>query len=284
MSQAEGQRSRSGWGPEGRPGVVSFTFDNLGEASDIEFGKWPVDKPIGSHMTVTQVVPELLDRLRDLRVTFFVEAWNATVYPTTLRAMAGAGHEVGLHGLRHEIWTTLTPQRQLEVLEKSLEAMAIAGLRPAGFRPPGGYGTSNLPELMSQYGFSYFSCVGKETRIVRDGVVSMPFSWPFVDGNQLEANMGVRFKIEPGPDGEFGPALLSKVFIDEIDRAARDGTHAVFDFHPWIIGQTRERLEAMFAIVSHAQQRSDIWVASCGEVAEWMLSQPNASANECAVS
>src|SRR5258708_4133580 len=167
MSQAERQRSRNGWGPECRPGAVSFTFDNLGEASDIEFGKWPVDKPIGSHMTVTQVVPELLHRLRDLRVTFFVEAWNATVYPTTLWAMASAGHEVGLHGLRHEIWTTLTPQRQLEVLEKSLEAMAVAGLRPAGFRPPGGYGPSNLPELLSPHGLAYFSCVVQGPRSVQ---------------------------------------------------------------------------------------------------------------------
>ena len=71
MSQAEGQRSRSGWGSEGRPGAVSFTFDNLGEASDIEFGKWPVDRPIGSHMTVTQVVPELLDHHNDKRMIEF---------------------------------------------------------------------------------------------------------------------------------------------------------------------------------------------------------------------
>src|SRR5258707_12037985 len=103
MSKAEGQLSSSGWGPQCQPGAVSFTFDNLGEASDIEFGTWPEDQPIGSHMSVTQVVPELLARLQGLSVTFFVEAWNATVYPDALRAMADAGHQVALHGLRHEI-------------------------------------------------------------------------------------------------------------------------------------------------------------------------------------
>lgn len=36
-----------GWGPAGKKGAVSFTFDNLGEASDIEFGKWPKDHPVG---------------------------------------------------------------------------------------------------------------------------------------------------------------------------------------------------------------------------------------------
>jgi len=264
---------KSGWGPSGKKGVVSFSFDNLGEASDIEFGKWPKDQPIGSHMSVTQVVPELLKRLNGFQATFFVEAWNASVYPDTLRAMVDAGHQVGLHGLRHEIWATLESQRQVEVLEQSLTAMAAVGLRPMGFRPPGGYGSENLAGLMSRYGFSHYSCVGEGTRVVLDSVVSTPFSWPFVDGNQLEERIGARFNIQPGPDGQFGPTLLRQVFVKEIDRAAEVGTHAVFDFHPQIIGQSRERMEALFSIIAHAQHRADIWVASCGEVAEWLLTE-----------
>jgi peptidoglycan-N-acetylglucosamine deacetylase len=262
-----------GWGPAGKKGAVSFTFDNLGEASDIEFGKWPKDQPVGSHMSVTEVVPELLKRLHGFQATFFVEAWNATVYPAALWAMADAGHQVGLHGLRHEIWATLDVPRQLEVLEQSLDAMASAGLRPTGFRPPGGYGSDNLAELMSRYGFSHFSCVGEGSRVVLDGVVSLPFTWPFVDGNQLEERMGTRFNIQPGPHGQFGASLLKQAFTNEIDRAAHFGMHAVFDFHPWIIGQTQERMEALFSIVAHAQQRADIWVASCSEVAGWILAE-----------
>jgi peptidoglycan/xylan/chitin deacetylase (PgdA/CDA1 family) len=265
---------RYGWGPGRKKGAVSFTFDNLGEASDIEFDKWPADQPIGSHMSVTQVVPELLKRLTGFQATFFVEAWNATVYPSALRAMADAGHQVALHGLRHEIWAPLDPHRQAEVLERSLEAMATAGLRPIGFRPPGGYGSDNLAELMRRYGFSHFSCVGEgSSGIAMDGVVSMPFTWSFVDGNQLEAQIGVRWNIKPGPDGQYGPSLLRQVFTAEIDRAAQAGVHVVFDFHPWIIGQSRERMEALFSIIAHALDRSDIWVASCREVAEWMLSE-----------
>ena len=273
LSTGRGLPSKPGWGPAGKKGAVSFTFDNLGEASDIEFGKWPKDQPVGSHMSVTEVVPELLKRLHGFQATFFVEAWNATVYPDTLRAMADAGHQVGLHGLRHEIWATLDAPRQVEVLERSLDAMASAGLRPTGFRPPGGYGSDNLAELMSRYGFSHFSCVGEGTRVVLEGVVSLPFNWPFVDGNQLEERMGTRFNIRPGPHGQFGPSLLKQAFTDEIDRAAHFGTHAVFDFHPWIIGQTQERMEALFTIVAHAQQRADIWVASCSEVAGWILAE-----------
>src|SRR5882757_363395 len=117
MSHAKNEDSLFRWGPQRSAGAVSFTFDNLGEASDIEFGKWPEDQPIGSHMSVIQVVPELLERLKGISVTFFVEAWNATVYPDALRAMADAGHQVALHGLRHEIWAKLDAEHQSDVLE-----------------------------------------------------------------------------------------------------------------------------------------------------------------------
>ena len=47
----------NGWGVERRPGALSFTFDNLGEAADIEFGQWPADKPVGEHYSARRVVP-----------------------------------------------------------------------------------------------------------------------------------------------------------------------------------------------------------------------------------
>jgi hypothetical protein len=37
------------WGPEGKQAGVTITFDNLGEASDLEFGRWPIDRPVGQH-------------------------------------------------------------------------------------------------------------------------------------------------------------------------------------------------------------------------------------------
>ena len=37
--------------------TVAVTFDNLGEASDLERGWWPEDEPLGSHHSVTKVLP-----------------------------------------------------------------------------------------------------------------------------------------------------------------------------------------------------------------------------------
>ena len=68
---------------------VAVTFDNLGEASDLERGWWPEDEPLGAHHSVTQALPRVLAALDDagLRATFFVEGLNTELYPDTLREL-----------------------------------------------------------------------------------------------------------------------------------------------------------------------------------------------------
>ena len=62
---------------------IALTFDNLGEAADLERGLWPDDAPLGRHPSVTVALPRLLDELADLdlRATFCVEALNCELYP-----------------------------------------------------------------------------------------------------------------------------------------------------------------------------------------------------------
>ena len=57
---------------------IALTFDNLGEAADLERGLWPESEPLGAHVSVTAVLPRLLDELDELglRATVCVEAIN----------------------------------------------------------------------------------------------------------------------------------------------------------------------------------------------------------------
>jgi len=43
--------------------MIVLTFDNFGEAAEIEQGTWPAGAPRGRHPSVTQVLPRLLDLL-----------------------------------------------------------------------------------------------------------------------------------------------------------------------------------------------------------------------------
>ena len=105
ITQPEGTREMSD--------RVVLTFDNLGEASELERGTWPADEPLGRHPSVTEALPRLLDELdaHGLTATFFVEGINCELYPDAVREIAARGHEVGVHGWRHETWGSWRPPR-----------------------------------------------------------------------------------------------------------------------------------------------------------------------------
>jgi len=271
-SKGGGQRlGSSGWGPDRKRGAVSFTFDNLGEAADLEFGNWPKETPVGSHYTVVDVVPELLRRIKGMSATFFTEAWNAETYPDTLSAMVAHGHEVGIHGWRHEIWSRLDVASQTSVLSRCVKAMQRIGLTPRGFRPPGGAGSPNVPMLLRQNGLTYVSEVG-EADAIDDGIVRLPFAWRGVDGVFLQPELGKAIGLTTGENGSAtGVDAVLENFSSAILNAKKNGGHAILIFHPWLLGQDPKRIEALMTLVNLALSDNEIWVASCGQVAEWLL-------------
>ena len=98
------------FGPAGLPSALVLTIDNLGEARALERGTQPPDAPVGDDPSVTEALPWLLDELESagLTATFFVEAINTELYPDALKQIAARGHGLGLHGWRHEEWTSLS--------------------------------------------------------------------------------------------------------------------------------------------------------------------------------
>jgi peptidoglycan/xylan/chitin deacetylase (PgdA/CDA1 family) len=137
--------------------VVSITFDNLGEAAQLELGMWPQEVPMGEHFTVTDVLPRLLDLLarHGVRATFFVEGLNAEMYPQALHTIASAGHEVAVHAYRHEEWAMLDTDTEVALLARATEAMRAIGIDPRGFRPPGGGLTERTLALLKEHGYAY---------------------------------------------------------------------------------------------------------------------------------
>ena len=125
------------FGPAGLPSALVLTIDNLGEARALERGTKPPDEPVGNDPSVTVALPWLLDELdaHHLLATFFVEAINTELYPDALREIAARGHELGLHGWRHEEWTSLTAAGERDILTRAARAFAALGLEARGFGP-----------------------------------------------------------------------------------------------------------------------------------------------------
>ena len=76
---------------------------------------------------------------RGVRATFFVVGERAAREPATVRAIAGAGHEVGSHGWSHTSLWLLGPRRTEGEIARTKNLLAyLAGAPPALFRPPWG--------------------------------------------------------------------------------------------------------------------------------------------------
>jgi peptidoglycan/xylan/chitin deacetylase (PgdA/CDA1 family) len=189
--------------------IHAITFDNLGEVTELQRGEFPEGEPLGRHFSVTRALPRILEALDEagLQATFFVEGLNTELYPDTLTALAAAGHEVALHGWCHEEWGGLDPGREAALLERGAAALDALGLRPLGFRPPGGELTTASLGLLRELGFTYCSPAGDAVG-VSGGVAILPFAWPLVDAyHYLPRFAKLRGADEPGRPAGFARTL-----------------------------------------------------------------------------
>jgi peptidoglycan/xylan/chitin deacetylase (PgdA/CDA1 family) len=236
--------------------AVSLTFDNLGEVADLERGQWPADAPLGRHASVTRTLPRVLALLDEvgLRATFFVEGLNAELYPDALRSINDAGHEVAFHGWQHERWADLSPDAERSSFERGVSALDALGLRPVGFRPPGGELTPATSGLLREYGFEYCSPVGSEVE-TRDGLVVLPFRWELIDAFHYLPH----FAALRGTDETLPPSRLRAALDDAL---GEEGFVALL-FHPFLL-EDEERFEVLRWAVERVGDRC----APCRDVAQ----------------
>lgn len=228
---------------------LALTFDNLGEATELERGTWPAGRPVGRHPTVTEVLPRLLDLLdeRGLRATFFVEAINAELYPDALRELAARGHEVGHHGWRHEAWSRLDPGEEAAALTRGLDAFARLDLRVSGFRPPGGDVNPGTLALLAGAGLTWCSPAG-ETAEVRDGVAIVPFRWALVDAYHVMDRFADLRAGHGDPPAALDAGALRDRLIAELERHAARGRAGCLVLHPFV-GADPAHLAAQVAVL-----------------------------------
>lgn len=273
------------WGPKGRRGAVSLTFDQLaGEPTNAkpttESGAYLPD-------SLTKVLPAILDLLAARKITssFFIDGWNVDAYPERLRAIAAAGHEIGSHGFRHEKWPELDAGREEELLAAITQAHSRLGVPLDGFRPPNAGTTEQTMRLLRTFGFRYASLpnAGRGFRPslgsrghVEDGLALVPFSWNGVDANYLR----------PGPDrvakrgsqgfqgtGE-GPDALVAGFLGVVEETVDAGDCVALYWHvPY--QDSPECISAIASLADKLLADDRVWLASCRQMVDWMFGHPD---------
>jgi peptidoglycan/xylan/chitin deacetylase (PgdA/CDA1 family) len=263
--------------PGGARGALCLSFDNLGEAAEIELGTWAPEAPLGEHFTATRVVPQLLKALaeHDLAATFFVEGLNAELYPDELVAIAAAGHELGYHAWRHEQWGELSVAEQRDNLERGLAAFRNlgdgVGVELAGLRPPGGQLGPGGLGIPREAGLRYCSPAG-EGAGAEDGIALLPFRWQHVDATCVLPPLApVREAMTGSPDPLDAGALLAHLEA-EIGRLAQEGGFAAIVLHLSMFEWFGESsLRSLLDRLKEAASGGDLWVAPCSDIADHVL-------------
>ncbi|HVP31072.1 MAG TPA: polysaccharide deacetylase family protein [Myxococcota bacterium] len=245
--------------------VACFTFDNLGEAAEIGAGR-PRRREAPRHPSLEIGLPrilELLDRA-GVRGAFFVEGWNGTHEADALREIVRRGHELGMHGWLHEEWRSLDVATERSLAARATEAIERgAGVRPRGFRAPGGGRTPATPEILRALGYRYDASLGDGMRPapLAPDLAQIPFVWPGVDGAYYLA------------DRPAAPEVVRTRWLEALDRTAERGGLFVTVCHPFVTGVELARCDALAAVIEAALADPRVEVVTPALLAERVLAE-----------
>jgi peptidoglycan/xylan/chitin deacetylase (PgdA/CDA1 family) len=216
-------------------------------------------------------VPRILDLLarNNVRATFFVPGYSAHRYPSVVRAIAEAGHEIAHHSYFHENTIGMDASTEADMIDLGLDALwDVAGVRPAGYRAPMWEMTYNTPRLLADRGFVYDSSLMDADHPYRLAVgdagaslIEIPAFWGLDDWEQyafLPDLIGTGV-IE-------SPAKALEMWALELEAMHEIGAAFVLTCHPFLSGRPA-RARALELLIDKMAALPGLWITTVGEVA-----------------
>ena len=262
------------WGPQKKQATILITFDNLGEAFEIEQGRWPAKNKIGHHYSITSTLPEITNHLckHSLTSTFFVEGCNAEIYLAHLQSLCNKGHEIGLHGWAHEHWGEQPNRKRSTIIEQSLRAMSTIGVDIKGFRPPGGLTTPDTMPLLEKHGISYISPIGDMDNTC-SRKFELPFHWLDVDALYFEPWLEPIRQEQLAEKTNNLTGLWRDHLASLLEEVVSKNQCRVLIFHPYLLGQREERMNIFKDFIERIANDEGIWAPTCSSFIGWTEEQ-----------
>jgi peptidoglycan/xylan/chitin deacetylase (PgdA/CDA1 family) len=254
--------------------AVSFTFDF--DAESAWLGSFGVSTPSAlsrGAYGANEGVPRILALLGEygLPATFFIPGDTADRHPDMTKAIVDAGHEIGHHGYLHEPPPRLDLPAEREMIERGLEALDRAGVRPVGYRSPAWELSENTFDLLGEYGFGYDAsqlAMDRPYWVSVDGarrdLVEVPGAWELTDSSFF------LFAFSP----VYLAGMSSPSKVEEIWRADFDGLYGeasdacyVLTMHPQIIGR-HHRMQMLERVIRHVLDHDGVWITQMQSIAE----------------
>jgi peptidoglycan/xylan/chitin deacetylase (PgdA/CDA1 family) len=240
--------------------------------------------------------PRLLKLFKkyNLRTTWFIPGHSAETFPVPMKAVADAGHEIGVHGYTHENPIAMTREQEEAILDKCLDVLTkLSGKRPTGYVAPWWEFSPVTNELLLNRGIKYdhslmhddfhpyYVRVGdKWTKIdyskhpdawmqplVRGeetDLIEIPASWYLDD---LPPMMFI--KKAPNSHGFVNPRHLEESWRDQFDWVYRENDYAVFTMtiHPDVSGRPQVLL-MLERLIEHILKHAGTKFVTFDEIAD----------------
>ena len=216
-----------------------------------------------------------------IKTSWFIPGHSLETFPEQMKAVAEAGHEIGMHGYSHENPIAMTPEQEEAVMDKSIELITdICGRRPTGYVAPWWEFSGVSNELLLKKGIKYDHSLMHDDFTpyyvrVGDSWTKIDFSktpqeWmkPLVRGQETDlieipANWYLDdlppmlfIKNAPNSHGFVNPRDIEQMWRDQFDWVYREMDYAVFTMtiHPDVSGrpQVLMMLERLYEhIIKH---------------------------------
>jgi peptidoglycan/xylan/chitin deacetylase (PgdA/CDA1 family) len=224
----------------------------------------------GPLVGVTRIL-DILER-NQIKSTFFVPGYSARRYPSVIKNIVAAGHEIAHHGDMHEQPAHATPEEEVGFIERGIESLQeVAGVTPIGYRAPMWELSWYTPQLLSKYGFLYDSSLMDsdypyELAVVDKSIVELPIQWALDDWEQ--------YAFLPDITGSGlieSPTKVREMWQLEYEALKKVGGIFILTNHPFLSGRP-SRAESLETLIKHVLSTPEVWVTSLGEIAQHVRS------------
>lgn len=233
----------------------------------------------------------ILDLLEsnDIRSTFLIPGHTAMAYPSLIKDIHKAGHEIAYHGWVHEDPREYDLDGQRRIFERGMDALdQVVGVRPRGHVSPAWNTSADTFALVEEFGFLYDGsrmATDFLATYVRKGdrwpaneafefgelteVVGLPVAWPLDDVPLFEFVWGQIGGLTP-------PSAAEEIWRGDFDYAVENHPGGVFNLtiHPQTSGRGH-RLLMLQRFVAYMKKHAGAQFGPLADYAErWKAANP----------
>jgi peptidoglycan/xylan/chitin deacetylase (PgdA/CDA1 family) len=215
-------------------------------------------------------IERLLDVLArtKIRASVMTSGILAQRFPQTVRALAGAGHEIVAHSWAQDIIpSTLTPEEVRADIVRTTEILAdVAGVRPRGWISPRGTAAGDSARFLLEAGYAWQGDVFDDDR---------PYVQMFENDKKIVA-IPLTMEINDLPHAmRFGrsPRAFIELFDDLLAHSRKNKREAVMidvTAHAHVYGRPNGAW-AYEEIAKKTRKMKDVWIATREQIANHVL-------------